>query len=52
LSVVLCFIDTRRRREDALIGNLGVQRSVLAMLFAVPAVAGEIAMSLVASQLS
>lgn len=43
VSVALCFLDTHRRRERALLGNLGVRPLTLAVLFALPAVLGEMA---------
>ena len=43
VSVALCFLETHRRRERALLGNLGVPPFTLAVLFALPAVLGEIA---------
>jgi hypothetical protein len=52
LSVALCFLDTRRRREDVLLGNLGLTRAVLAALFAIPAIVGEIAILIAASMIA
>ncbi|MEO6878728.1 MAG: hypothetical protein ABI205_09625 [Gemmatimonadaceae bacterium] len=42
LSVVVCFVDTYRNRERALIANLGVRPVAVGALFAVPALVGEI----------
>ncbi|MGH7653783.1 MAG: hypothetical protein ACREN6_03880 [Gemmatimonadaceae bacterium] len=47
LSVALCFFDTHRRRERALLGNLAVGAGSLAALFAVPAILGELAIRLI-----
>lgn len=47
LNVALGFVETNRRRERALLGNLGVRTSMLMMLFAVPAIVGELALRLV-----
>ena len=41
LSVAVCFIDTWRHDERALLGNLGVSAPVLACLYALPAILGE-----------
>lgn len=48
LTVVLCFLDTHRQRERALLGNLAVGRGSLAALFAGPAILGELAIRLAA----
>lgn len=40
-SVVLSFVDTRRRGERALLGNLGVHPATLGALFAGAAIIGE-----------
>jgi hypothetical protein len=52
VSVALCFLDTRRRREDVLLGNLGVTRPVLGVLFAIPAILGEIAIAIVVGMIA
>jgi hypothetical protein len=49
LSTAACFLDVRRRREAALLGNLGVSRLSLAPLFIGPAVLGESLIYLAAS---
>lgn len=41
LSVAVCFVDTWRLRERALLGNLGVSPAVLAGLFGLAAMTGE-----------
>ena len=41
LSVAVGAAETRRRREQALLGNLAVSPTSLALLFAVPAAVGE-----------
>jgi hypothetical protein len=41
LSVTVCFFETWRRRERALIGNLAMSSWVLASLFVLPPVLGE-----------
>lgn len=43
LTVVVAFVDTRRRHERVLLGNLGIGPVVLASLFAVPPLVAEIA---------
>ena len=43
LSVVVGFVDVSRRRERALLGNLGIGSRPLGAMFAGPAVAGEVA---------
>jgi hypothetical protein len=43
-SVAMSFLDTRRRRERALLANLGVRPMLLGALFAGPAIVGEIAL--------
>lgn len=43
LTVVVGFIDTRRRHERALLGNLGIGAVTLAVLFALPPLVAEIA---------
>ncbi|HEY2848742.1 MAG TPA: hypothetical protein VGI97_02610 [Gemmatimonadaceae bacterium] len=47
LSIALCFFDTYRRRERALLGNLAIGPGNLAAMFAVPAILGELAIQLV-----
>ncbi|MCC6930949.1 MAG: hypothetical protein IT359_18305 [Gemmatimonadaceae bacterium] len=46
LSVVLSFLETWRRRESALLANLGIRPLVVGACFAWPAVFGEIALHL------
>jgi hypothetical protein len=46
LSAALGFLETRRHRERALLGNLGVSPLVLGALFSGPALVGEIAFRL------
>ena len=41
LSTTACFLDLRRRRESALLGNLAVSGLALAPLFILPALLGE-----------
>jgi hypothetical protein len=41
LSVIVCFIDTWRHHERALLGNLAVSMPALAALYVLPAVVGE-----------
>jgi hypothetical protein len=43
LSVVAGFLDVHRRRERALLGNLGIGSRPLGAMFLAPAVAGEVA---------
>lgn len=43
LTVVVAFVDTGRRRERALLGNLGVGPLTLAALVAAPPLVAEIA---------
>lgn len=43
LSIVVCFVETYRRHERALLGNLAVRPVTLAVLFAIPAILGEVA---------
>ena len=46
MSVVVSFVDTHHRRERALLANLGVRPIALGVLFAGPALLGEIALRL------
>jgi len=39
-------------REDVLLGNLGVTRPVLAVLFVIPAIVGEIAILVAANMIA
>lgn len=48
-AVALCFLDTHRRHEWALLGNLAVSRGTLAVVFAMPAIAGELMVWFVAA---
>jgi hypothetical protein len=50
LTVLVAFVDTRRRREQVLLGNLGVSATMLAALFAVPPLIAEIAIHVLASR--
>ncbi|MDQ3243269.1 MAG: hypothetical protein M3Q09_06050 [Gemmatimonadota bacterium] len=52
LSVVLAFVDTYRHHERALIANLGIRPFVLVILFAAPALIGEVALWLGAGAFS
>ena len=47
LSVAIGFLDVRRRHEFVLLGNLGVRRRVLALLFAIPAIVADVVLGLV-----
>lgn len=47
LSVALGLFDIHRRREAALLGNLGIDSRTLVPMFAWPALAGEIGIQLV-----
>jgi hypothetical protein len=51
LTTIACFIETRRRHELALLGNLGVSRGYMIALFTVPAIAGEMLIGLSAAAL-
>lgn len=42
LSVAIGFVDIHRRRERALLGNLGLGPSAITMFFGVPALLGEL----------
>jgi hypothetical protein len=44
LSVALCFLETHLRRERALLENLGIRRLTLGVVFAGPALVGELAL--------
>lgn len=46
VCVTLCMLDLARKRERALLANLGVSRTTVALWSAVPAVAGELAVAL------
>lgn len=52
VSTALAFAQTARLREGVLLGNLGVPRAVLAAYFALPALAGELAISLLHAALT
>jgi hypothetical protein len=41
LAVAVCFLDSRRHHERALLGNLAMSPVVLGILFVVPAGIGE-----------
>lgn len=41
IAVAVSFLETGRRRERSLIGNLAVHPAALTMCFAIPALAGE-----------
>lgn len=47
-TLALCVVDVHRRHEWALLGNLGISRSVLTLIFAVPAIVGELGFAIVA----
>jgi hypothetical protein len=47
IAMLLGVLDVRIKGERALFGNLGISSPVLAALFAVSAVAGELTLSLV-----
>ena len=46
LAVTVSLIDTRVRRENALLGNLGVPTLLLAMMFLTSAIVGEVVLFL------
>jgi len=46
-TVGVCFLETYRLRERALLGNLGVRPGALAIIFALPAIVGETAIRMV-----
>ena len=46
LAVVVSLLDTKRRHERSLIGNLAVHPALLMICFAIPASAGEAALRL------
>ena len=46
IAVGVSFLETHGRRERALLANLGVRQQMLAVLFIVPALVGEIALYL------
>ncbi len=45
LTVVVCFVQSARTREWMLLGNLGVTPMSLAVVYALPALAGEIGLT-------
>ena len=47
VSTLACAVDTTRRRELILLGNLGVSYTQLAAFFALPAIAGEVLLRIV-----
>ena len=51
LSVVVSLLETQRRRERALLANLGVRPLLLGALFAGPALIGEVALQLAGAAL-
>lgn len=51
-AVGVCFLETHRQRERALLGNLGVRPASLAVIFALPAIVGEAAIRMAALALS
>jgi hypothetical protein len=51
LTVVVSLLDTHRRRERALLGNLGIRPLLLGALFAGPALIGEVALRLAGAAL-
>jgi hypothetical protein len=52
VAMTLGFAQTRRLHEAVLLGNLGVSRTLLAIWFAVPAVAGELIVGLAGATLA
>lgn len=46
LSVIVSFVETYRRHERALLGNLAVRPLTLAVLFAAPAILAEVVIRL------
>lgn len=46
ISAVASVVETKRRHELTLLGNLGVSRRQLAAFFTVPAIAGEMLIGL------
>ena len=48
-TLALCLVDVYRRHEWALLGNLGVSRTVLYLVLAVPAIVGELGVAIVAA---
>src|SRR6185437_8055272 len=51
-SVGVCFLETYRLRERALLGNLGVRPGALAVIFSLPAIVGEAAIRMAALVIS
>jgi hypothetical protein len=49
LAIVVGFIDTYRHHERAFLSNLGVSPITLAMLYVIPAVAGEATLQVLAA---
>jgi hypothetical protein len=49
MSVAVCFAHTFRRREQSLLGNLAVSPLMLGLLFALPAIAGELLFGVITS---
>ena len=52
MNVALCFLDTRRLRERALLANMGIRALDLGVLFAGPALVGELVLRLGLSTLT
>jgi hypothetical protein len=52
VATTLGFAQTWRLHETVLLGNLGVSRAMLAIWFAVPAVVGELIVSLAGATLA
>ena len=52
VSAALGLLETHRRRERALLGNLGVSLPALALMLAVPAAIGELVLRAIAAGLS
>ena len=46
ISMLLGLLDMRIKKERALLGNLGISQPVLAGLFALSAIVGELVLSL------
>ena len=51
LPIAVCFLDTYRHHERALLGNLGVSPQFLLAMFAGPALLGELVVRIIAAAL-
>ena len=49
LCIMLCYVETYRNHERDLLGNLGIKRRSLAILFVIPALIGELIVHTMAS---